>query len=470
MITVTTITSEREVYSRYDPQANVVRAHIEWTGALGTELLTIRLVRLDGYGAVATANVAVPFAGAAYVDVRFPLENCVDSSGIYRARSGGSGYVVDVTDDLSMIGKWSSERFDVALFSVRQIRNELCMGIPLNTSETVMVEEQPKLVTGVTVEEISEETHRDTYDLVYNASAHTLSWNGGAPKVVNTLPWNSTVTLLTKGVRNYIRVRVKPNELPGSSVTESLLVDRRKISDAQILGFLQQAQTWVESKVWMRAEPTITGTQVMVDEMRANPLSHSVPAIDRVTLATHYERQQNLMAFTKINTPLVMIQKVHELHGYYNTSRVVTPGADWQDTISNNGFIELVPRSGAALQWQFYGGFFFGFLGYSASLPNFWHYIVTEGAPSLWDRYATMREAIGKKLAVELLTMAGFSWKPGYAAENIARDGVASSLAYSHGPGGVFQEIITPYQQWLDKEITGGRLRSSLGIVKAVWL
>ena len=469
-----TIDLDGENYCRYDPLCDTVLAHISWTDASNGDTIHVAINRLDGYGLFPAVNFTVsglsgggPHPGS--TNIKLSLEDCIDLDGYNRAKSGY--FTVHVTDGSTV---WESAQFGTSVISVRDMRESWCKGLPLNTSETLEILEQPKAVTGVVVTEVQQETFRDRYALTYDHSAGTLAWADGDPVGVGAT-WNNLVTLYSRDAMDFIRVRVRQDELPSGDASDRLLVDRRRMTDAEILDWIWKAEAFITSKVWLPPYPMLGATAMFGPDYNSNLSADSpVPSgpifVDRIHSPCPWETNINMQRFLNIMTPVSWVQKLYGLWGAFNDTKIVQITEDWQSVTLKNGMITLIPRAGAMLQWLFFGGFHFNILLASSIIPDFWQYGVMYGPKDLHtgSEAEPLREAIAKKAALEILVQAGLNWKPAYQAESLARDGVSSSVAYATGPGGIFSQTIGEYKEWLKEQVTGGRLRNVLVGMKAI--
>src|SRR5438105_2465304 len=259
MLASAVVSTDSVNYCRYDKRVNAVNIHIDYTGAAGGETLTANLVRQDGWGSVKSATHTAT-AGSGYADFAITLDSCYDTfqTPVYRAHSGW--YVATVGDGTQV---FTSPEFSVTTVSVYEMRHDLCKGLPLRTSETAEVLVQPQAITGVSVTEVYPETFHGPYPLVYTKAGQTLSWAGGPSVAVGGLRWGSVVPLYSADTSDWIRVQVKPNLLPSADTTEVLFIDRREMTDYEIVSEILSAENWVSAKTHMAVEPRRGGTPLM---------------------------------------------------------------------------------------------------------------------------------------------------------------------------------------------------------------
>jgi hypothetical protein len=456
MLAGVTVQTDAFNYSRNDDLCDVVTVHVEWTEANGGETLVASLVRQDGYGAVGSTSSGPLGVGPSTMDLAIPLESCMDLEGYYRAKSGW--YRVALSDGTNTS---LSLPFTITTVSVRQMRDEYCLGLPLTASQTAKILMPPQEITGVFIDRVPENHVLAAYDLVYDYGAQTLSWAGGEGVPVGTR-WNRPLVLLGDDRSQYLRVRVNPSQLPSADTTEELIVERDEVTDHDLVRWIWQAERYIQNKTWIPPEIINGATEYVAKEYPQTFYDEGrLPPVE-------YERIENPSRFLHLTLPLVWLQKLTALEGFFNVDKVVTITDEWKDICERNGVVTLVPRSGATLQWQFYAGFLFNFTLAYQSLPNFWHYSVVYGLPDFHGAQGIVLEAIGKRAAIDMLRQASQAWRPGMASESVSRDGVTQTRTYGRGSGGVFADIIGSYEDWIKYEIDGGRIRNTLVGLKGV--
>lgn len=442
--TITRLRADKTNYSRYDAQANTVTAICYLTGVGNGDTVSVQLVRKDGYGPVLTV-VSPPLAGAASsVRLALPLEACVDAvyPAIYRAKAGD----YTLKDAHSAV---ESPVFSVSLVSLRRIRQEVCKGLPLFTSETLGPLEQPRLVTGVTITNVKPDMVADVYPLSFTASGKLLAWDGGTPVDVSA---GGSFHLISALAKWWVRVDVDELLLPGSDVTEQIAVDEQEFTDSALLAELKHAETEIADRLEMQLEPTQVCTDQLKTWLQTHTLTPPVTAYaDQYALPTLYQRPDDMGAWFGIQLPYRGLIQVEALHGYINQSEIITIDQTWITCFEKLGLAQLVPNQNAIISWQFYTGAFYAFImgGYDY-VPNFWHYKATVGLRDLRERRANVLQAVEYTAGVNILRQAALHSKPGYTSESLSRDGVSQNISYQRG---IYGDTIQQYERWLEENL-----------------
>jgi hypothetical protein len=436
---ITSVFTDKTEYSRYHLDLSVITATILLDTATPGATFNVALFRLDVYGAVASKTFTTT-AGTTQYQVTFDLnKDAVDSSGIYRARCGD--YVIQVTDPNGNIT--NSNMFAVSIVPVKEIKEVWAFGVNFHFYEILRPLVQPRLITGVEVTEVSPTHFKGPFPLVYDATAKSLSWNGGtAVPIVGLAP--QQLVLMDKRQMDYIIVNVVPILLPTTSQTETLVIDNGRLEDQYIIRQVRNSMATLEQQIMVKLEPTIIDT---------DPAKNGFA--DQVGDPVTYYRPRTFNKWMSLKIPYPSLLQIQSLTGYFNETQSATVPLEWVTWNERTGMVELVPSSAATVMWTFYNSIFvMAYLFNYESIPGFWHYRITAGLRDLNDDRGIIREAIGKKATLELLNSAGSAYRAGYASQSLSRDGVSESNSYtSSAMYGVYGGHFVGYRDWLDKNI-----------------
>lgn len=447
MTTVSRIKTDRQNYCRYDAQCDTITASLYLSNAIAGDSVSVTLERLDGYGVVQTKVLTVTTNGEPFQRISLRLEDCFDPTlpHIYRARAGQ--YVVRA-------GGMSSPPFSVSLVSVRRLRDDLCKGLPLLTGETVGVQDQPRIVTGVTILQIQPDLPQDLYTLSFTTPG-SLSWDGGTAVDVRA---GGEFTLIDADKKWWVRVSVDDLALPGTNQSETLVVSEQRMTDADLLSEIQNATSDLQDDLQVFLEPTQVGTQLMVDTLATpdpgvNPAGVT-PFVDTIRSPVAYQNADSMSQWWAFRLPFRGILQLESLMGFFNQTKAIVIDRGWWSWDEKSGMVQLVPSLGALSNWMSINGFFYSVvLGVTTNIPNFWHYKATSGLRELRNREAAILTALEYKAAINVLRRAALHAKPGYTSESLGRDGVMQNIAYGAGPGGVYAQTIESYEKWLAERL-----------------
>jgi hypothetical protein len=444
---ITQIKTDQTNYSRWDDKRNVITAICYVSTPQAGSTITAQLYREDGYGSVLSVTSA-PLAGTEQtVLLTFPLESCTDPNypHVYRARRGR--YTVRAGGVVSPV-------FTVSLVSLRRLRDDLCKGLPLLSGETVGVQDQPRVVTGVQVLQIAPDMPQSTYVLSYTAAGTLLAWDGGGGVNVGA---GGDFTLIDKNAHWWVRVRVQDWALPAGNQAETLVVTEQRMTDDQILAEIENATRTLEDAVQVYLEPTQVCTELLADYIHEHLGTLQQPTNDFqdvIKSPVPYIRPTTMTQWIAIKLPLRGLIQLEELFGFLNQTQAVYLDRSWWLWDEKSGLVQLVPNQNATINWANYSGFFYSFLmGSFNDVPNFWHAKVTCGIRALTGREANTLVALEYMSAINVLRQAALHAKPGYTNESLARDGLTQSIAYAAGPGGVYSQIIDSYEKWLAENL-----------------
>ena len=407
------------------------------------------LFRLDGYGTVCSKLVTLT-AATSYT-VAFDLNKdpfipavagpTAGSPTIYMAKQGD--YVVQVTDADGTVVQ--SPMFAISIVPAQEITDEWAKGVTFYDYEILEPRLQPQVITGVTVTEISANHYKGPFPLAFTAgNPSSLAWNNGpSTQFGGESPIDLLLLSDTSSESDFIMVHVEPSMLPSTNATETLYIDNGRIKPRAIIDQVRRATSWVQQSIIAKIEPEIVDTDPALNGY-----------CDEVAIPETYYRPRNMNKWMSWKVPYPRILDL-SVSGYFNQSKSAIVPAQWLVWDEMTGICELVPSTGAAVQWTLYNSLFIMQYLYSvSSLPSFWHYRATVGLRDLFNERAIVREAIAKKAVMELLNSAGSAYRAGFASQSTNRDGIGESAGYtSSAMYGTYGGHFINYINWLKEEI-----------------
>lgn len=300
-----------------------------------------------------------------------------------------------------------------------------------------------------------------------------LSWDGG-PAVSITGP--GTAILLSGGKscggpsslagadgQEFVCIRIKSQLLlPKTNVSETLLIDRKKLDDDTLRNYLCQAIAWVENDYL--ATP-VEPTNVVTDRdpttiQYAAGVNAPAPLFtdtdfDKIVTPLTYFVPRTQGQWVAIQTPWPQLLRVDSLFGAIANTRVIDIDLEWIEHSEHGGLIQLVPFN-QEIAFDFVGLLWVNAIRGAAELPNFWHYNAIVG---LREASCDVQELIAKKAAIDALVVAGMALRPGVGSVSLSRDGVSESVSYINSAQyGVYTGTIQAYKDWIDER--GKELRA----------
>ncbi|MGB9660661.1 MAG: hypothetical protein ACPL5F_01415 [Moorellaceae bacterium] len=446
-----TVQVDRTEYSKFHPDMAVVNANLTFQEAVAGDTVTASLVRLDGYGVVTSKTLTLAANQNAAL-VQFDLRTINGPEGFNICRQGY--YQVQATSGSLMA---TSQTFWVGVVPVKELKERWCYGVPLTAMEVLAPKLQPQQVSGVTVKKVPNTHPKGIFSLAYNATSRTLSWAGGPAVPVQEGVIRDYI-LVNQAGTDYIVVTINPSALPAANVTEQLVIDNAEVDDQVLRQDIEQAYNEIYQKCYFYPEPTYVATDP--NTTASGPqVSVTTGWADVRGIPVTYYRMRDFMRWMTVKLPYNRILKVLSLTGWFNETLTLTVTPDWIVWNEMNGELELVPKSGAVVSWQFYQSAMLQFLYIYNSIPSFWHYWILCGLPTLEGEFSIVREAIAKLAAVNALTRAGAAFSGGHDSLSTSRDGV--SMNRSFGKKYPWQPLVEEYQLWLygDKGKTGNLKR-----------
>ncbi|MCF6205358.1 MAG: hypothetical protein L3J47_00495 [Sulfurovum sp.] len=454
-------TVDSEEYSRFERDAKVVTVFITPAGAtMNTEDITVELVkaRRNRDVVVATKTLTLTSDDPAEYQVPFDLSTIVDAEEIPKVRRGG--YLIRATSVTDPSISNDSEDFIVSLVTVSHIRGNYLHGTDQTASEILAIADQPVLVTGVTVTDVSASTPQQWFPLTYAIAddgagnvTRSLSWCNGPLKILTAS--TKTYTLRRGREADFIKVKVPSiTSLPTGSISEDLLVDKKPMSEDKIRGFLDQAISWIEdSELSIFLEPTSITTEPDAGSI-TYPEGTDIPVFenadwDKVVNPITF-RPPSGNSWISFVSPYRPLLRFDQLYGQVANTRIVDIALEWVEHNENGGFVQLVPYN-QEVAFNFIGLRWMQSMRGPIPLPNFWNFDALVGYRKT---PAVLLELIGKKAAIDILTIAGQAFKGGFASQSISRDGISESVSYTASATfGIYSATITEYKDWIDDNL-----------------
>lgn len=389
----------------------------------------------------------------------------VDNDGIARCISG-------LYDGRVTIGAeyWQTTTpIMVSLVSMEEIKNDWCHGVSLRSSEVNAIKFQPKLITGVTILELSPDTFVGPKNLVLEyellattppAPSWTIAWDGGVPTPI--VPAMTGEYLLTdEGELNYAMAQIDATLLPTANITERLLVIQAEMKTDMITRRVKNAMNTIESQLGFAIEPQ-RYTTMPIWPGRTLEHQYQTDHWDRVGRAADYIVPIDGYKWPQFRMPYQWLLKLHRLFGFHSVDKITQVEGDWwSNSIDRmSGYVTLTPALASFARWTVFTHPMLAPFFMHRNIAGFWQYDATFGLPDLSDPdRQVVRELLARTAAISILTEAARAAQGGIASESTSRDGISNSRSYN--PGGMYSPTIQAHQQWLMVETP--RIKAKLG-------
>lgn len=460
--TAITVTVDDTEYSRFEDDRDTVTVFIIATGTA----LTGEQIKVELFKARRNRDVAVAFKTHTLVNattteesIAFDLTEIVDQDEAPKVRRGKYFFRASSVSDTLIIG--DSEDFLVSLVTVDNLRQNYLHGTDQRASDILIAHDQPVLVTGVEIMEVSRGHPSTWHPLAYNIVSdesgdfvRTISWCGG-PTVA--LVSGTKRYTLRRGNKqpDWIRIRVPTIvTLPITSVSEDILIDRAPLDEARIREILNQAISWIEdSALDVFLEPTRIVTQpnstAITFPVGSDILFFSLADWDEIVDAVSY-RVPAAGHWINFKMPYRPLIRFDELFGQVSNTRIVDIALEWLEIHERGGLVELVPFN-QELAFNFIGLIWVEALRGPVPLPNFWNFDALAG---FRKTPKVLIELIAKKAAIDILTIAGQAFRGGFSSQSVSRDGVSESVSYTASAiYGIYSASIEQYKKWIDENL-----------------
>ena len=166
-----TVEVDREEYSRFEEERDTIMVTVAVEGSsLNGEQISVQIMKARRARdvALATKTLTLTDAVAGLYSVEFHLPDIVNEKDIPLARRGM--YFVKATSVTLPSVEDSTGDFRISLISLDRLKADYLHGTDQFSSDQLAVADQPRVITGVTVEEISLKHPQQWFPLSYNFS------------------------------------------------------------------------------------------------------------------------------------------------------------------------------------------------------------------------------------------------------------------------------------------------------------
>lgn len=450
--TALAVAVDLEEYSKFEVAEgrSVITVTITASGGsdMSGENITVELIkarRTRSVAAYTTTYTVVGTTDPTTEEVQIDLVSVVDSDFLNLVRRGR--YFVRVTSVTTPAVTADTADFQISIVTAQELRKTWLFGLNLEASDVRNVKLPPVNITGIEIVEINS-THEigsDVLTYIYNPgppAIRQISWGGG-PLISITVP--GRYLLRRDCASDYMIIQVRSlSSLPTSSQKDELWVTKDFMTDDLLRRLNEQAADWWENDklAGVFLEPTRVITDAVLETKPTTDWDFIVPAI------TFYAVQP--AKWIDILFPYPGLLRVDELFGQIANTRVVDIALEWLEISERNGFVQLVPFN-QEVAFQFIGLVWVESLRGRIELPNFWRFNAMAG---LRQVDPVILETLGKKAAIDALTIAGHAFRGGYSSQAISRDGVSESVSYTASAiYGIYSATIEDYRKFINKEI-----------------
>ena len=472
---ITSLAVNRDEYSKFEQDRAIIEAvvfisgPVDATAALNTLTFEIRKARRNRDVVVYTLNVdAAAYFGLVFgenFDANTPLYANLDTRlaistpDLINLIRRGKYYVKVYRSDESAAPHADRDQdspdFYINPITVHRMRNDWCFGIDFQSSDLRTWRFNPRLITGVTVQEVSRNHKLSFFPLKYTVDAagnKFLAWDGGTLTPLN-VAYKEYMLPAGGPTSEYIVVKVDHNRVAATSQSEDLFIEERVLDDETIRRYLSDSIDHVENTlVQTYIEPTDLVTDVDPSQLTYSGSGGALVInsdYDFITSpVTFYPRVPG--QWIDIQFPFPSLLKIEQLYGAVANTRVIHINPEWIEIAEKSGYTQLVPFN-SEIAFDFIGLIWVESLRSSTAIPNFWHYNLVAG---LRDCPGDLLELIGKHAAIPILTAAGAAFRGGYSSQSISRDGVSESVSYtSSAIYGIYSASIEDYRNWIREHL-----------------
>ena len=473
-ISAMSISANATEYSRYEENRNTIIVSVSFTGTVTAgESFTVKIKKIaslnypEQFCTVMSKPVIVTsgIVATKKFSVSFLLgSDDFDKDSINRAISGKYRVSVENSVDASQYWEMTS-KITIALMTVKKMKESWLFGVSLKAKEILAPKFQPKVITGLTIDEVSYGIIPGVklFTLTYLNPNWKLEWSDDDPIIIE--PNTNTQYIMTdQSTINYMLVTVDSSLLPTSNKTENILITEMMMNDEMIHERIRDSIRTVESKLGFPIEPYIYTTLPATPGYADDHMGQMRQEVhwDRIGRPVDYRVSGNANNWPGFRFPQQWCLKIHRLVGYFGVNKLVEVDGDWyNNTVDRiSSFVTLVPSIRSFVSWTVFANPMLSPFYMRNDLPSFWNYTATFGLPDLeQNERAVVLELVARVATSAILTEAGRAYQGGVGGESASRDGLSSSLSYN--PGGPYATTIQAHEQWIQMEIP--RIKSKLG-------
>jgi len=203
-----------------------------------------------------------------------------------------------------------SSAFKVVPVTVQSMKNQYLLGVELQSSVELAFQQDLRLITGVEILQISQDTSVGSKELVWNFTDKTLQWDNGEPVVISDI-YSEYILLdmmATPGIvgGDYLKIQIDDiDELPAEDQIETAVVDVKQysIEDFQYwinIGYQVVAETVIMTDI----EPTLYSSDKDLGYKYLDPV---------MDIPKSYSESSNY----SLDFPINMLQFIEDLWAQY---------------------------------------------------------------------------------------------------------------------------------------------------------
>lgn len=239
------------------------------------------------------------------------------------------------TLEISLNGSVASGEFVVVTMTVQTMKNKYLLGIELQSRVELVFQQELRLITGVEVTQISNDTPVGAKELVWNVTDQTLQWDNGEPVQITDeyIEYKLLNYMSTPGITDgdYLSITVENiDNLPTENQTEVVIVDVKNYDIEDYQYWIKNGfDTLVQTIIMTDIEPTLYSSDKDLDYKYLDPVM-DIP------------KSRSESSNYSFDFPVNMLQDIIELWAEYfgtqsriniDTNKVVTHTTDGRVTI-----------------------------------------------------------------------------------------------------------------------------------------
>ena len=224
--TALAVSTDATVYSRLEPERDTIAVTITPTGTgMAGEQVTLELRKARRARDVVVASWTYTLASDAPFTEEIHLPSVVDEDAIPLVRRGLYFFRVSSVSTPAVVGV--GDDFRVVLISMDRMLSEYLYGLDLKAIQQLSVLEQPKLVTGVTVTDVSPGHPRVWETLSHNGPVGNVSREGtaAAGSTTSVVNWTGGGLVVSAWVGSWLTVGTEHRLIQANTASAITVVE-----------------------------------------------------------------------------------------------------------------------------------------------------------------------------------------------------------------------------------------------------
>ena len=362
------------------------------------------------------------------------------------------------TLEVSLNSVVETAEFSVVPMTIQTMKSKYLLGIELQSRVELVLQQELRLITGVEVTQISNDTPVGAKELIWNVDDSTLQWDNGEPVAITDdyIEYKLLNYMSTPGVTDgdYLSVTIEDiDNLPAEDQTEVVIVDVKSYETEDYQYWIQNGiDTLVQTIIMTDIEPSLYSSDKDLGYKYLDPVM-DIP------------KSQTESSNYSFDVPVNMLQGIVELWAAYYGSESRINIANKVISFTSDGRIVVRSWPGGFTSGRAASGSVTATIGLSGKwdrtihaksgpgdrnkTQNFWNSSLIAGIsdPNL---RALALDVAARISSIMILLQAGLGKGAGIASRSFSVGGISSSYATTESAeNSLYSGVLTDLQRGL---------------------